>query len=181
MSSVASSCTSSGSRPRGHVAKKSSERLEDNDEHRGEENQHRKFVEPAEPDVALAVTPRSEIAQQHPAPEVVAREQGAERHFYVQPTARSSEPAEPEPNAKDERQDAARGHDAPIELALHQLEALAGHRIVRQGVIHEQPRQVEQAREPRDHENDVQRLDPKHQAENRRLRYGHLLRSPTMA
>src|SRR3954466_5983607 len=110
MSSVASSCTSSGSRPRGHVAKKSSERLEDNDEHRGEENQHRKFVEPAEPDVALAVTPSSRIAQQHPAPEVVARERDAERHFYVQPAAGSSEPAEPEPNGKGGLQDATADH-----------------------------------------------------------------------
>ena len=42
-------------------------------------------------------------------------------------------------------------------------------------VIDEKPRQVEQAREPGDHEDDVQRLDPEHgQAEN-------LLRAKRMA
>jgi hypothetical protein len=52
-------------------------------------------------------------------------------------------------------------HDAEIELALHQLESLDADAIVgrRLRVIDEQARQVEQPREPRDHEDDVQCLD----------------------
>src|SRR5262249_23170732 len=55
-----------------------------------------------------------------------------------------------------------RRHDSPEELALHQLEALDGNPVLGRRVIDEQPRQVEQPGEPGHHENDVQRLHPKH-------------------
>src|SRR5205814_2974037 len=168
MSSGPSSATSSGSSPRGQLAKKFSERLEDNDQHRSEQDQHREFVEPAEPDVALRVTVRREIAQQHAAPQVVGREQRAERHLDVQPARGAAEPAEPQPDPKDEGEHAARGHDAPIELALHELEALARGRVLGHGVVDEESRQVKQSREPGHHEDDVEGLDPEHQAEKRR-------------
>src|SRR5258706_10568181 len=90
MPNPASSCTSCGSRPRGQLAKKFSERLEDNDQHRGEEDQHREFVEPAEPDMALRVAVGGEVAQQHPAPQVIRGEQCAERHLDEQPAWRFS-------------------------------------------------------------------------------------------
>src|ERR1700741_5400408 len=98
MSSSASSRTSNGSSPRGQVAKNCSERLEDNDQDRGDENQHRKLVETAQPDVAAGIVIGGEVAQQPAAPEVVAREQCAKRHLRVQPAARAAEPAEPKPD-----------------------------------------------------------------------------------
>src|ERR1051326_6714115 len=69
-----SSWTSKSSRPRGQLAKKDSERLEDNEQDRRDEDQHGKFVEHAEPDVALRVAPGGERLHQAPAPEVVGDE-----------------------------------------------------------------------------------------------------------
>src|SRR5258708_17853324 len=101
MSSPASSCTSSDSRPRGQLAKKFSERLEDNDEHRSDQDEDRDFVEPAEPEVAPSVSIGGEIEQQHAAPAVIARQQLATRHLKVPPKRRAAKPTQPNPDAAD--------------------------------------------------------------------------------
>src|SRR5690348_1673490 len=101
MPSAESSRASSGSRPRGQLAKNASEGLEDNQEHRGKKDEHRNLVEPAIPGVAMRVAVRREIAQQLAAPHVIDDEQRAERRLGVHP-ARAAEPAEPEPQAEDD-------------------------------------------------------------------------------
>src|SRR5678816_4922446 len=63
-----SSRRSSSSSPRGQLAKNDSERLDDNQDHRGEKHERRRLVEPAIPDVRPAVAIRSEVAQEAPAP-----------------------------------------------------------------------------------------------------------------
>src|SRR5688500_17657469 len=142
-----SSLTSSRSKassPRGALAKKDSERLEDNQQHRGEENHDRDFVEPAQPYMAPAVAPGGEVAQQPAAPEMVADENRDQGDLGVQPAAGPAKPSQPQPRAEGDGEHGPRGHDAPIELALHQPEALQRHAVLGHGVVHEQPGQVEQ-------------------------------------
>src|SRR5687767_4230759 len=168
-----SSLTSSrrkASSPRSALAKKDSERLEDNQQHRGEENHDRDFVEPAQPYMAPAVAPGGEIAQQPAAPEMVDDQNSYHADLGVQPAAGPAEPAEPQPQAEGDGEHGTRGHDAPVELALHQPEALERHTVLGHGVVHEQAGQVEQPREPGDHGHDVQRLDPEHGAYSANLR-----------
>src|SRR5262245_7630416 len=102
--------------------------------------------------------------EQHAAPDVIADEQQRHDELCVHPAGAGADAvAEPEPQAERDREDRARRHDAEEELALHYLEALAALAVCGLRVIDEQPREVEQAREPRHHEDDVQRLDPEHQ------------------
>jgi len=98
-------------------------------------------------------------------PEPVAEhhEQHDEEKLRMQPAARKSPPL-PQPDAEDHRQHRARRHDAPEQLALHQLEAFERQAILAHRVVDEQARQVKKAGEPGHHEYDVQRLDPEHRA-----------------
>jgi len=84
-----------------------------------------------------------------------------ERHLGVQPAAGNAE-AQPQPRSEHDGQDGARSHDAEVELALHQLEALDADGVGGQAMVDEEARQVEESREPRNHEYDVQRLDDEH-------------------
>ncbi len=120
------------------------------------------LVEPAVPALAFRVRIGRERAHQAPAPEVVQDEQRDQRELRVQPAAGAAEPCQPQPQPEGEREDGARRHDAPEELALHELEALDGGPVARHRVVDEKPRQIEQAREPGHHEDDVQRLYPEH-------------------
>src|SRR5262245_4979657 len=156
---------SSSSRPRGQLAKKLSERLEDNEQDRRDEDEDREFVEPAEPDVAPGVALGGEGLHQAPAPQVIADEDRDQRELGVEPAAeRALEPAEPEPDAEGDGEHRARRHDSPEKLALHHLEALDGNPVLAHRVVDEEPRQVEEARGPGHHENEVQRLYPEHWA-----------------
>src|SRR5690606_38218426 len=103
------SSRSSSSSPRGAVAKKASERLEDNQDHRGEEEEHRHFVEPAEPDVAAAVALLAEVDEQPVAPDVVGDRERDDEELGVQPTAGALKPAAPQPQAEGDGEHRAGG------------------------------------------------------------------------
>ncbi|MNC39139.1 hypothetical protein D3C75_877820 [compost metagenome] len=64
------------------------------------------------------------------------------------------------PGAKHVGGDHRRVHDAAVQLALHGHEAFLADAVLALGVVDEQPRQVEQAGEPADHADDMQRFDP---------------------
>ena len=137
------------------------ERLGHRQDDHGDQDQHRELVEPAVPDVAVAVVVVFEVCDQFAAVNMVGDECRDEGELGVQPAAADAV-AEPEPGAEDNCQYRARGHDAVEELALHDLEALAADAVVAHGVVHEQAREIEQPGEPGDHENNVQRLEPEH-------------------
>ena len=120
--------------------------------------------------VVMPVAPGGEVAHQAPAPEVVGDEQRNQRDLGVQPAGRRLEPAEPQPHPEHDGEHRAGRHDSPEQLALHQLEALERHAVLRLRVIDEQPRQIEQPGEPGHHEDEVQRLDPEHSQDENRLR-----------
>src|SRR5688500_18506156 len=128
-----SSLTSSRSKassPRGALAKKDSERLEDNQQHRGEEDHDRDFVERAQPHVAAALAACGEVAQEHAAPRMVNNQKSHKAQLGVQPARGAAEPAEPKPHAEGDGEHRARRHDAPVELALHHHEALGGDAVL---------------------------------------------------
>src|SRR5690348_6300400 len=114
MPSVPSSRTSSASSPRGQLAKKASERLEDNEEDRGEQDERGKLVEPPVPGMAVGVAIGGEIGAQLAAPQVVRDEQRREPHLGMDP-ARAAEPAEPKPQSEHDGENAPGGHDSPVE------------------------------------------------------------------
>jgi len=64
------------------------------------------------------------------------------------------------PDAEHQRGDHRRQHDAAIKLAFHDLEALPAGLVLAHRVIDEQAWQIEQAGEPADDGNDVQRFEP---------------------
>src|SRR5215831_11527224 len=148
--------------------KKGLERLHDDEHDRSGEENHRNLVEPAVPDVGFRVRVPCKISQKLPAPHVVGKGESDDCELRVQPGAREAEAHHPD--AEHDGKKRARGHDAPVELALHHLEALAARCILGHRVIDEQARQVEQPRKPGDDENDVQRLDPEHGYFSRRRR-----------
>src|SRR3989442_2145234 len=165
-----SSSFKSDSRPRGQLAKNASERLEDNQEHRGEQHERGELVEPAIPHVCAGIAVGGEVAQQPTAPDVIADQERDQGDLGVQPARGAAEPAEPQPDAEDDGQDRARRHESPVELALHQLEALDRGSVGGHRVIDEEARQVEKPREPGHHEDDVQRFHPEHAYSEKRLR-----------
>jgi len=132
------------------------------------QQQHRDLVEPAEPDVGFPVPVVGKILEELAAVEVVREGEGDDGELRVQPG--SGNAVAPQPGAEDEGQHGPGGHDAPVELALHDFEALAARRVLGHRVIDEQARQVEQAGKPGDHEDDMQRLDPQHRYFSRRRR-----------
>src|SRR6185503_7352244 len=136
--------------------------FEDGQQYDRHQNHDRKLVEPAQPDMAAGIAPKAEVEQQLAAPEVISNQQCDQRELGVQPAARALKPAKPEPQPERQCQHAARRGDAPEELALHHLEALERNRVARLRVVNEKARQVEEARKPRHHEDEVQRLDEQH-------------------
>jgi len=114
--------------------------------------------------VAVLVSIVLEVCEQLAQPQVMRDQDCDQRHLGVKPSA--GDPiALPEPHAECDGEHGARRHDAEVELALHDLEALDADRVGGQRVVHEQPRQVEQPGEPAHHEHDVERLDPEHRAQ----------------
>src|SRR5882672_216024 len=151
----------SGSTPRlADWGKKRLERLHDDQDYSGDEQDHRNLVEPSVPDMGLRVPIDGKIAQKLAAVQVVR--DGERDHHELGDQPRAREAVAHQPAAEDDRQYRPGRHDASVELALHDLEAFPARGIVGHGVVDEQPRQVEQPGEPGDRENDVQRLDPEH-------------------
>src|SRR6266567_1131337 len=147
------------------------ERLQHDQQHDADQDRKRRnFVDPAVVDMAVAVAIVLEVLHQLAQPEMVCDEDRDQCELRVQPSAGNAV-SKPQPRAGNDRQHRARRHDAVVELALHHLEAFDTDWIASQRVIDEEPRQVEQSRIPRDHEDDVQRLDPEH-------RRGSLARQP---
>jgi hypothetical protein len=64
--------------------------------------------------------------------------------------------------AEEQRKHRRRRHDAVEQAALHHLEALDTDGVGGTDVVNEQSRQIENACEPGDDEDDVEGLDPEH-------------------
>ncbi|MNV86716.1 hypothetical protein D3C71_1807690 [compost metagenome] len=93
---------------------------------------------------------------------VVADQQGHQGQLGVQPAAGGEQAGveHQHPDAEHQGGDHRGAHDAAVQLALHDAEALAADGVFAHRVVDEQARQVEQAGEPADHADDMQRFDP---------------------
>src|SRR6266852_434201 len=145
------------------------ERLHHGQNDRGGQKTCRHLVKPAVPEVRPRISVARKIGKQLAAVQMIGDQQDDDPELGVEPGTREAV-AEPQPSAEGEGQQRARRHDAPVELALHDLEPLPARRVLGQGVVDEQTRQVEQPGEPSHHENDMQRLDPEHRYLSNRLR-----------
>ncbi|MCY1178579.1 hypothetical protein D9M73_189360 [compost metagenome] len=65
-----------------------------------------------------------------------------------------------QPDAEDEGRDHRRAHDAAVQLALHDHEALAAGRVLAHGVVNEQAWQIKQAGKPADDADDMKGFEP---------------------
>ena len=113
----------------------------------------------------MPVLAAAEGRQQEAAIDVVADEQQYQHHLEMQPAGVAiggPGVVHHQPQAEDHGEHRSWSHDAVVEFALHGLEARITRRILTQGVVDEQARQVEQARKPGDHEDDVEGFDPEH-------------------
>jgi len=68
------------------------------------------------------------------------------------------------PDAKEDSQEGAWGHDHPEEFFLHGTKAGPASRIRGFCMIDKEPRQVKKTREPCDHKDNMQGHDPEHLA-----------------
>ncbi len=122
--------------------------------------------------MAVGILP--ELLHQHAAPDVVGDQQHHQQQLEVHPAGGVGLGVHGDhPDAEGGGDHRAGGHDAPEQLALHDLEALIARLVTGLGVVDEQPRQVEQAREPGHHEDHVQGLGPQvgaHPSQRSRLR-----------
>ena len=130
-------------------------RLHNNQDHDGNQYEYRKLVQPAIEQVRTPVAVVLEVGQQLAAIDVIGDQNHHQRQFGVQPTARDAV-TQPQPQAEHHGEQPTRCHDAVEEFSLHDLETLDAHLVFGHGVVDKQPRQVEQASEPGNHEDDVQ-------------------------
>src|SRR5258708_6157772 len=124
------------------------ERLHHGQNDRGREKSYRHLVEPAVPQVRLRVSVARKIGKQPSAVQMIGDQQYDDPELGVEPGTGEAV-AEPQPYAEDERQYRAGRHNAPVELAFHDLEPLPARRVLGHGVIDEQAWQVEKPRQPK--------------------------------
>ncbi|MNF91780.1 hypothetical protein D3C84_743950 [compost metagenome] len=92
---------------------------------------------------------------------VIADQQHHQGELGVHPAlAEKARGKAQQPDAEDQAGDHRWQHDAAVQLALHDHEALLADAVLALCVVDEQARQVKQAGEPADYADDMQRFDP---------------------
>src|SRR5690625_6176863 len=78
------------------------------------------------------------------------------------------------PQTENDRGEHAGGADAPVQLALHDLESVPAGLIFAHGVIHEQARQIKQCGEPAHHGDNMKGFNPEQDRKSTRLNSSHV-------
>ena len=127
------------------------------------QQQHRQFIEPAIPDVAVTVAVMPEIGHELATVNVVSHQGAQQGELDVQPhLIPEHHPAVviQHPESEYQREHRTWCRDAVKQFALHDLEAVYRRLVFAHRVIHEQPRQIEKAGEPGHHADEMPCLQP---------------------
>lgn len=142
------------------------ERSDDNQNDDGDQQQHGKFIEVAEIDMASHVASGTEIEHEAVAHAVVHHEQQHKAKFGVHPAGTHVVPGveTDEPDSKQNGDDRGGCADSVDQLALHDDETVPADLIFSHGVVHKQAGQIKDGGKPADNRHDMKRLDPQHTA-----------------
>src|SRR5690625_5841313 len=95
---------------------------------------------------------------------MIEKERNDKNHFGPEPTSGLivAPLSAGQPQSENDRGEHAGGADAPVQLALHDLESVPAGLIFAHGVIHEQARQIKQCGEPAHHGDNMKGFNPEH-------------------
>src|SRR5690606_30369107 len=149
--------TAGGKRPTGAL-----ERLDDDQDHDGDQKQDGDFIEPAVERMAAWRLTLGKAFHLGTADMVVADQQHHQGQLGMQPAATQKQRGIEcqHGNAENQRGEHGRQHDAAVQLRVHGTKTITADLIVAHGVVDEQAREVEQARKPADHSDNVQSFEP---------------------
>lgn len=139
-----------------------SERFDDNQDHDGQQHEHRYFIKDAEPLVAARVDAFFELLQERTAGVVIADHQHHQQQLGVHPARHFRAVLHVDQDRAEHHGEHRQPHRKPVQLARHERQALGGGGVGLHRQVDEDARQVEHAGHPADDEENVQRLNPEH-------------------